>query len=124
MVKAAQNDDTSARRVMREASESARSAVRTEDRDAIIAAADARKKQYEDSAVNHLLAAEQHATGNERLAIQLELAQRYKDAGNFGLAVKYYKLVADTTDQKHLKDEALQFAEKYSQELLKQQRQQ
>jgi hypothetical protein len=61
------------------------------------------------------------ATGDERLAVQLELAQRYRDAGQYALAVRYYKLVADATDRKYLREEALRLAEKYSQELAKQQ---
>ena len=119
-VRAVQNDDTAARVLMRDAAEAARAAVRQEDKDAILAAAEARRKQLQESAVNHLLEAEQYASGDEKLALQWELAQRYRDSADFELAVKYYKLVAETTDQQYLKEEALRLAEKYSQELLKQ----
>jgi hypothetical protein len=119
LAKAVQNADTSARNVMRDAAEAARAAARREDKDAIMSEAETRRKQLQDSAVNYLLEMEQLATGDEKLAVRFELAQRYRDAANFELAVKYYRLVADTTDQEYLKIDALRLADRYSQQLSK-----
>jgi hypothetical protein len=47
------------------------------------------------------------ATGKEKVAIQLELAERYKFSGNCTEAVGYFILVADNTTQPHLCERAL-----------------
>ncbi len=109
--KAAQQEDTAARKVVRAAQQNAKSAMNKADRTAIMNAAEVTRKQHSDNAMNYLLEAEGYASGDERLAVQLELAQRYRYAGNCGLAVKYYNLVAKGTDQKYLKARALRLAE-------------
>jgi len=103
LMKAVQTDDTSARKITREAEDAARNARTEQEKAAILAAAEARKKQLEASAVSRLLESEQVASGDERLAVRFELAQRYRDSRNWDLALKYYRLVADTTDQQGLK---------------------
>ena len=65
------------------------------------------KKLHEDNAIGNLLNAELFATGKEKVAIQLELAERYKFSGNCTEAIGYFILVADNTTQPHLRERAL-----------------
>ncbi|GMR07226.1 MAG: hypothetical protein BMS9Abin26_0228 [Gammaproteobacteria bacterium] len=113
--KAAQQEDTAARKVVSAGEKNAKSAMNKVDRTAILNAAEVKRKQHSDNAMNYLLEAESYASGDEKLAAQLELAQRYRYAGNCGLAIKYYNLVAKGTDQKHLKARALRLVEKCKQ---------
>lgn len=62
-------------------------------------------------AIIKLIEAESYAQDQEKVAIQLELAQRYRHAGNYDKAAKYYALVAETANQKYLKKEALRHLE-------------
>lgn len=123
-IKAVKEEDTNARKAVKEAEQAARSITKPEDQSVIRTAAEEKRKKHFNNAINYLLGAEKHATGDEKIAIQLELAQRYRDAGNYELAVKYFNLVAHGTDQKHLREEALRNADKYQQELLKKQKEQ
>jgi hypothetical protein len=54
--------------------------------------------------------AEKFAAGDEKLAIQFELARRYVMEGDCAQAERYYTLVAEKTDQIYLRDEALRRA--------------
>lgn len=127
-IKAVQTEDNAARMVMNEAKEALETAV-TEAVDAndaeaeqdvnslIMANAEAARKVYEDNAISHLLDAETFATGKEKVAILLELAQRYKHSGDCTEAVGYFILVADNTTQPHLREKAL-FEANHCQEML------
>jgi hypothetical protein len=127
-IKAIQAEDNAARKVMNEAKEALKTVV-TEAVDVnnadpkhdvnsqILANAEAARKVYEDNAINHLLDAETFATGKEKVAILLELAQRYKFSGDCTEAVGYFILVADNTTQPHLRERAL-FEANHCQEML------
>ena len=93
--------------------------VKKADRDAIRASTDVKKTQHLNEAVYYLLETEKHASGDEKLAVQLELAQRYRHSGNCERAIKFYKLVADGTDQKYLRERALQLANECQEKLMK-----
>jgi hypothetical protein len=64
-----------------------------------------------DKAIEKLIEAEAYAQDKEKIAIQLELAQRYRHSQNYEKAVEYYNLVAEATEQKHLREEALRLVE-------------
>ncbi|MBW8041488.1 MAG: hypothetical protein FVQ85_16025 [Planctomycetes bacterium] len=129
-IKAVQVEDNAAREVMREAIAAVETVVIEED-DAnkaapepeqddtspILANAEAARKVYEDNAISHLLDAEAFATGEERVAILLELAQRYKHSGDCTEAIGYFILVADNTTQPFLREKAL-FEANHCQEML------
>lgn len=63
-------------------------------------------KQHKANIINHFLTAEKYAAGNEKLAIQMELAQRYWHSHNYPLCLNYYTRVAEHTDQFHLREKA------------------
>ena len=117
--KAVQDEDTNVRKIIKEAEKSFQAATQKEEQDRIRSYVESQKKQFQTNALNYLLEAEKHATGDEKLAVQLELAQRYRDTGNYELAVTYYKLVAQGTDQEYLKEDCLKNAEKYEKEIPK-----
>lgn len=117
-IKAVQSEDKAARKVMRDAIAAVETVVIEEvdankadpepdDTSPILENAEAARKVYEDNAVAHLLEAETFATGKEKVAILLELAQRYKYSGNCTEAVGFFILVADNTTQPHLRVRAL-----------------
>ena len=109
-IKAVQSEDKAARKVIKDAKAAAKMAVteQTEqDKSSIMENAEVARKVYEDNAVAHLLEAETFATGKEKVAILLELAQRYKYSGNCTEAVGFFILVADNTTQPHLRVRAL-----------------
>lgn len=106
-IKSVQNEDRSARNVDKTAAIAEANAVKAEEKAAIRADANSRAKIHHDNAIKGLLGAEQFAENNEKLAIQLELAQRYRDAGDCDNAIRFFKKVAEATDQPGLKEEAL-----------------
>jgi hypothetical protein len=125
-IKAVQSADNAARRVVREAQEAASNVVTTieagtDEADpqiaSIMANAEEAKRLHEESAIGHLLEAEMFATGREKIAIQLELAERYKYSGDCTEAIGYFILVADNTTQPHLRTRAL-YEANHCQELL------
>lgn len=129
-IKAVQADDNAARKVMREAKAAVKTVVIEEvdpnkadpepeqdDRSPILENAEAARKVYEGNAIAHLLKAETFATGKEKVAILLELAQRYKYSGNCAEAIVYFMLVADNTTQPYLRERAL-FEANHCQEML------
>jgi hypothetical protein len=112
--KAVQVEDNAARKVMREAKEAAAQISDAnspeeaeEEISTMMENAEATRKLHKDNAIRHLLNAEPFATGKEKVAILLELAQRYKFSGVCTEAVGYFILVADNTTQPHLRQRAL-----------------
>lgn len=112
VIRGVQKEDTKARNVMKNARAAAKSRSKEEAKQ-IIADAKTKQKQHDDNALKQLHAAEKLATGDERLAIQLELAQRYRYAGSYAKAAKYYGIVADATDQEGLIEEATHLKNKF-----------
>ncbi len=106
-VKAVQLEDNAARRAIKAAKQAAKSAATAKERALIIADAEAQRKQHETNAVQYLLNAEKFAGGQEKIAVQLELAQRYRDSENYAEAIKFFNIVADSTKQAHLRERAL-----------------
>ncbi|GMQ83770.1 MAG: hypothetical protein BMS9Abin06_0510 [Gammaproteobacteria bacterium] len=119
-VVAAQREDRIARKIMHNARKSARLTTDIENRDRLFAKAKTDQKKYQDNAIKLLLKAEKHATGDEKIAIQLELAQRYRYANNLAQSVNYYDRVANATDQNALKKEAGYLADKFRRKLREQ----
>ncbi len=72
--------------------------------------ADTEAAAVETDAIKMLTVAEGAASGDEKLAIQFELAERYSQSGNCEMAGKYFGLVARETGQPPLRDEALRRA--------------
>jgi hypothetical protein len=105
-IKAAQDDDTAVRAIERQAKERAEKVTAGPEKSAIMDEAQQQAAPLREKAVLMLQEAEKYAVGDERLAIQLELAQRYQQAERFDLAIKYFSLVADATDQTKLRDYA------------------
>lgn len=62
---------------------------------------------HRQNAIDHLKGAEPHARGRERVAIVLEIAQRYRDLGDCESAAEYFKRVSEETEQIHLKERAI-----------------
>jgi len=100
-------EDNASRKALKNAERAAKNAVRISDRDAIMSAARAKSKQHRDNAFGHLRSAEKFAGGKEKVAIQLELAQRYRDEGDCQQAILYFNHVAANTVQEHLRTRAL-----------------
>jgi hypothetical protein len=121
-VQAVQEDDEAGRQVMQEAEQAGAQAATEEERTAIRANAEARRKQHGDRAVSHLRNAVRFAAGREKVAILLEIAERYRDSDNCGEAAVYFNLVAEKTEQIHLREHALYQAD-HCQELLDMKRQ-
>jgi hypothetical protein len=106
-IRAVQDEDRSARQLFREAEKAEKNAVRAEDKAAIRAEAKVKGKIHHDKAIKGLLHAEQYAEKDEKLAIQMELAERYRDAGECDKAIPFFTKVAEGTDQPNLRQEAL-----------------
>jgi hypothetical protein len=109
-VKGVQDKDTAARHIRRDAGLRADKAATETEKANIRSEADARAAVNEADAIKMLVGAEGIASGDERLAIQFELAERYSQSGNCDMAEKYFGLVAKETDQPPLRDEALRRA--------------
>lgn len=106
-MQALRSEDRAARKVMETAGKSAKKAATDQERSTIMTNAKALERQHRGNAVNHLLQAETFAANQEKVAIRLELGQRYRDSGNCTEAIRFFDLVAKTTQQIHLKDRAL-----------------
>lgn len=74
------------------------------------------KRKDESGALAALLEAEKAATGREKHSIQLELAQRNRDAKRFDEAQKWFQTVADATEQPGLRKHALRRVDKMKDE--------
>jgi len=70
---------------------------------AIIRAQQADRKKDISGVITNLLAAESFATGHERDAIRLEIAQRYRDNKEYEEAAVWFQRVADEADQPGLR---------------------
>jgi len=79
-------------------------------RNAIIRAQLADRQKDILGVITNLLEAEKHATGRERDAIRLELAQRYRDNQQFEEAAVWFEKLADEADQPGLKSRSRQKA--------------
>ena len=108
-VREAQREATLARKTMKKGKKNAAAAI-AEDRAVIMKQAKDKNKQHKANVIQHFLEAEKYASGNEKLAIQMELAQRYWHSQNYPLCLEYYIRVADNTDQIHLQKKALRHA--------------
>ena len=97
---------------MREVKAAMKTATTSQAKASIMTDARAKVRQHEMNSIGYLLNAEQFAAGKEKIAIQFELAQRYRDTGNCVEAVKFFNLVADNTEQMHLRKRAQHEAEK------------
>lgn len=106
-VKAARSEDKAARKAMKDGKAAAKKAKTSQERASIMANAKTRKKEHEDNALSSLLKAEKFASGEEKIALQYELGQRYRDAGNCADAIKFFDLVAAGTSQEHLRERVL-----------------
>jgi len=115
--RAVQLEDKAARQVVKAAEQAAEAAATAAERASIFADAEAKKKQHEANAIQELLKAVKFAGGKEKVAILLELAQRYRDSGNYAEAVKFFNTVADSTKQEHLRERALYEAAKAQEKL-------
>jgi len=110
-MRASQAERTASRREMRLAEKAAASAARLEDRSAILKEAKKIEKEHADRSLGHLRTAEYWATGDEKLAIQMELARTHWHRGEYGECQALYDIVAEATDQDHLREWALSHAE-------------
>ena len=110
VARAIQAEDKASRSVMKNAK------IASETADAqkislIVAQAKAQQRQHKDNAISYLIEAEKFASGQEKVAILLELAQRHKFDGKCKEASRYYRMVADATQQPALSDRAIYQAE-------------
>jgi len=103
----AKAEDSSARNVIKVAKEGAQKATTPGAADALLAEAEIQRQQHLASAMSALAEAESYAQGKEQVALQLELAQRHKHAGNCEQAMVYFSRVAENTVQPYLKQRAL-----------------
>jgi hypothetical protein len=78
------------------------------------------KKKDAAGAIAALLEAEKAAAGREKHSIQLELAQRMRDAKRFDEAQQWFQKVADATEQPGLRKHALRRAQTMKEEAQKQ----
>jgi hypothetical protein len=78
------------------------------------------KKKDVAAALAALLEAEKAATGREKHSIQLELAQRMRDASRFEEAQQWFQKVADATEQPGLRKHALRRADTMKEKALEQ----
>jgi hypothetical protein len=69
------------------------------DRQAVRSNASTQEKSLRDNAMTNLKNAERKASGDERLAIQMEIAQRSRQRGEYAQCIDYYNRVAANTDQ-------------------------
>jgi hypothetical protein len=76
-------------------------------RDAVVRAQQCDRQKDTAGVIANLREAEKVATGREKHALQLELAQRYRDAKQCDDAAVWFQKVADSTDQPKLRDHAL-----------------
>lgn len=106
-IKDVQREDSAARKTMKKAKEDARVSVTDQERESIMAKAASERMVHENNALMKLIIGEQYAAGKEKISIQLELAERYRDSDNCREAIRYFQLVANGTKQIYLKKKAL-----------------
>ena len=110
---AAQREDSRARKIMQAAKKTARNLPDKYKQNTLLQQAKTESKTHSDKVLQQLLLAEKFASGDEKIALQLELAQRYGYANNLAQCIHYYESVANATDQPGLKKEAQYFAQRY-----------
>ena len=110
-IREAQDSSREARKVARDTESAAKQTSQDEEREKI--RDDGRKLEmaHRDQAIEALHRAEGQAHGEEQVAIQLELAQRYWHRGEFALSRDFYTRAADTTNQPRLQVRALYSAQ-------------
>lgn len=92
-------------------------------RDAIVRVQRADRLKDIEGVITNLLEAERYATGRERDAIRLELAQRYRDSGRLAEAAAWFQKTADDADQPALKQRAQEKANIMKDEMEQQKKQ-
>lgn len=93
--------------------------AKTDEEMAVLKAAGEKKKRgHKDNAIKNLTDAEQAAEGDEKLALQMELAQRYKHDGNYEQALKYYSLAAEASPDEKFRNHILMFVKEMQQKLM------
>lgn len=102
-----QENDKAARQALKAAAKETQKIEKAAVKRRILAAGQEKYRKLKDNAHVQLLKAEKAASGKEKIAIQLELAQRYRDDSNCHQAVVYFNLVAENTVQEHLATRAL-----------------
>ncbi|MBC8414189.1 hypothetical protein H8E50_11055 [bacterium] len=105
-VKAAKKADKAARKAVKDAEKAAKKAEKAEDREALKKEGQLKKNVHIQSVIMNLITASQYAEGKEKMALLLEIAQRYRHSGDCENAIPYYQAVADNTVQEHLKIKA------------------
>jgi hypothetical protein len=80
-------------------------------REAVILAQQSDRRGDIAAVIVHLQEAEKQASGREKTALQLQLAQRFSDAGRYQDASAYFKKTAQATDQEELRKHAFKRAE-------------
>ena len=117
-VKQAQRQATLSRRALRDGNTDAVTAS-AKDRDTIKDLARQKSKGHKLKVIQYYLQAEPHATGNEKLAIQMELGRRYWHNHNYQQCHVYFSRVAANTDQVELKVMAAHQANKCKKKITK-----
>lgn len=102
-----QQNDKAARQALKAAAKEAQKIEKAADKRRILEAGQEKYQKLKDNAYLQLIKAEKAAAGKEKIAIQLELAQRYRDDNNCHQAIVYFNLVAENTVQEHLATRAL-----------------
>lgn len=103
----ANDEDSRARNVIKVAQEAAQKAATPGAAETILEKAEIQRQQHLAIALSSLAKAASYAQGKEQVALELELAQRHKHAGNCEQAVAYFSRVAENTVQPYLKQRAL-----------------
>jgi hypothetical protein len=88
-------------------------------RDAARRALEADRRNDSAAAIAHLIEAETNATGREKTAIQLELAQRNRSAEQWKEAERWFRAAAATADQEPLRRRALTRADEAKEQVAK-----
>ncbi len=106
-VRIVRSEDKSNRKVMKAAEKAAKKAAKAEEKASIMADAREKRNLHKKNAVDSLMNAERFAGGEEKVALQLELAQRYRDDDNCVEAIEFFNIAANATTQPYLRDRAL-----------------
>ncbi len=116
-VRQAQREATLGRKALRSGNTNA-AAAKAQDRAAIMKLAEQKSQGHKLKVIDYYLQAETQAAGNEKLSIQMELAQRYWHSQNYEQCLIYYNRVAAGTDQFHLKQKAIRHADQCKEKIM------
>lgn len=100
-------EDKAARKILRESEQEAQKEPSSQARVEIEKKGKAIARQHHMNAITHLKQAQDYAQGQEKVAILLEIGQRYKAAGDCEAAADFFNRVAELTQQVHLRERAL-----------------